>query len=47
MVDIFALSLSHGLLLVAVWRLLQRDDLDREGSDQDAPRGPGQRTPRG
>ena len=33
MVDIFALSLPHVLLLIAVWRLLKRDDLDRE----DAP----------
>jgi hypothetical protein len=30
MVDILALTLSHGLLLFAVWKLLQRDDLDHE-----------------
>ena len=36
MVDNFALVLIHGLLLLAVWRLMQRDDLDRDpvpGSD--------------
>lgn len=30
MVDIFALSLIHALLLIAVWRLLQTDALDSE-----------------
>jgi hypothetical protein len=39
MVDIFALTLSHGLLLFAVWKLLQRDDLDREEpAAEDPPR---------
>ncbi|HQV04293.1 MULTISPECIES: hypothetical protein [unclassified Novosphingobium] len=33
MVDILALTLSHGLLLFAVWKLLQRDDLDLEVPD--------------
>ena len=28
MIDNFALALSHGLLLLAAWRLLSRDDLD-------------------
>ena len=28
MVDIFALALSHGLLALAAWRLMLRDDLD-------------------
>lgn len=28
MVDYFALALSHGLLALAGWRLLFRDDLD-------------------
>ncbi|WP_269430643.1 hypothetical protein [Novosphingobium malaysiense] len=27
MVDILALAVSHGLLALAVWRLLWRDDL--------------------
>lgn len=30
MVDIFALALSHGLLALAVWRLLARGELDVE-----------------
>lgn len=28
MIDNFALALSHGLLLLAAWRLLNRPDLD-------------------
>mgnify|MGYP000141410945 CR=1 FL=1 len=48
MVDIFALALSHGLIALAVWRLLQRPDLDREG-ESPAPRrvpgGQGMRVP--
>lgn len=41
MVDILALSLPHALMLIAVWRLLQRDDLDSEASPvepEDSPR---------
>jgi len=30
MIDNFALLLSHGLVLLTCWRLLSRDDLDRE-----------------
>ena len=30
MVDIFALTLSHVLLLYAAWRLVQREALDHE-----------------
>ena len=30
MVDYFALALTHGLLLLALWRLLLRRDLDDE-----------------
>jgi len=33
MIDNFALPVSHGLLLLAAWRLLSRPDLD----DDDAP----------
>ncbi len=33
MIDNFALGLSHGLLLLAAWRLLSRPDLN----DDDAP----------
>ncbi len=28
MIDNFSLLLTHGLLLLAAWRLLSRDDLD-------------------
>lgn len=31
MIDIFALSLAHGLLVLAAIRLMARDDLDSEG----------------
>lgn len=37
MVDYFALALTHGLLALAAWRLMQRTDLDR-----DPPAGPPQ-----
>lgn len=30
MIDLFALALTHGLLLLMVLRLMRRDDLDRE-----------------
>jgi hypothetical protein len=30
MVDNFAIALSHGLIAIALWRLLYRDDLDHE-----------------
>ena len=36
MVDIFALALPHALLLVALWRIAMRDDLDREDADTTA-----------
>jgi hypothetical protein len=32
MIDIISLLLSHGLLLVACWRLLSRPDLDDESA---------------
>ncbi|WP_296678424.1 hypothetical protein [Novosphingobium sp.] len=46
MVDIFALSVAHAALLVALLRLVQRPELDREGPaepvrklrSKDAPR---------
>ncbi len=34
MIDSFALALSHGLMLLAAWRLVSRPDLD---DDQAAP----------
>jgi hypothetical protein len=30
MIDLFSLALTHGLLMLAAWRLLRRDDLDRD-----------------
>jgi len=30
MIDTFSLLLTHGLIFLACWRLLGRDDLDRE-----------------
>jgi hypothetical protein len=39
MIDNFALAVSHGLMLLAVWLLLRRPDLDREPGPKDhAPR---------
>jgi hypothetical protein len=40
MVDILALSLPHALMLIAVWRLLSRDDLDSEAAPADPEDGP-------
>ena len=31
MIDLFSLGLSHGLLLLAAWRLMARADLDDDG----------------
>jgi hypothetical protein len=33
MIDIFALAVSHGLIALALWRLVWRDDLDGEQPD--------------
>lgn len=30
MVDNFSLAVAHALIALAIWRLLRRDDLDRE-----------------
>ncbi|MFC4845157.1 hypothetical protein ACFO8O_00720 [Hephaestia sp. GCM10023244] len=32
MIDKFALAVSHGLMLLVIWRLLRRPDLDHETS---------------
>jgi hypothetical protein len=32
MIDNFALALSHGLILLAAWRLVSRTDLDDEAA---------------
>ena len=36
MIDKFSLLLSHGLLLLAAWRLLHRGDLDDDRAEPDA-----------
>lgn len=38
MIDSFALALSHGLLLLAAWRLLARPDLDGDEASSEAPK---------
>jgi hypothetical protein len=37
MIDNFALGLSHGLMLLAAWRLLSRIDLNDETPPPPAP----------
>ncbi len=38
MVDLFAIALTHGLLALAAWRLVQRVDLDSDpGADEETP----------
>jgi hypothetical protein len=36
MIDLFSLALTHGLLMLAAWRLLVRKDLDRD-AEADSP----------
>ncbi len=31
MIDYFSIALTHGLILLACWRLLFREDLDQDG----------------
>ena len=35
MIDNLSLAISHGLMLLAAWRLLRRVDLDREDGTAD------------
>jgi hypothetical protein len=42
MIDNFALALSHGLLLLAAWRLLFRADLEDDGVPPPTPPQPRQ-----
>ncbi len=37
MIDNFALALSHGLMLLAAWRLFSRPDLDDDDAAPPAP----------
>ncbi|MDZ7283358.1 hypothetical protein N4G62_15120 [Sphingomonas sanguinis] len=43
MIDSFTLLLSHGLMLIAAWRLLGRRELDDEGNGRPFPIKPGTR----
>lgn len=36
MIDTFSLALSHGLMLLAAWRLVFRPDLDHDGAEPPA-----------
>jgi len=31
LIDLFSLALTHGLMVIAAWRLVQREDLDLPG----------------
>lgn len=39
MIDNFALGLSHGLMLLAAWRLMSRPDLDDDSAEAPEPDG--------
>ena len=41
MIDTFALALTHGLMLLAAWRLVSRADLDREQGAEATANKPG------
>ena len=45
MVDILTLALTHGLMALALWRLLWREDLGRDPEDNATPRRPWLREP--
>ncbi len=45
MIDYFSLALTHGLLLLAVWRLLRRPDLDVEAAAANDAAGSGRPGP--
>jgi len=37
MIDNFALGLTHGLMILAAWRLLSRPDLDDDNAEPENP----------
>ena len=37
MIDNFALVVTHGLLALALWRLVRRDDLDSDPPIEEVP----------
>jgi len=36
LIDLFTLALTHGLIVLALWRLLRRDELDAEDASAGA-----------
>ena len=38
MIDLFAIAVTHGLLALAAWRLVLRDDLDRDPGTAEEPK---------
>lgn len=40
LIDYFTIALTHGLMAVALWRLLWRDDLDHDAGTRPAQRRP-------
>ena len=34
MIDYFSLALTHGLILLAVWRILRREEVDDESAER-------------
>jgi len=43
MVDYLTLALTHGLMALALWRMLFRRDLDQDGAQAVTPRQPWRR----
>ncbi len=39
MIDNFAIAVTHGLMLLAAWRLLSRPDLDDDSAPREAKKG--------
>ena len=46
MIDYLAIVLTHGLLALAAWRLVQRDDLNTEPGDTERARPAARQPPR-
>lgn len=46
MIDLFTLALTHGLIALALWRLLFRDDLDFDDGESRGHRRASRVTPR-
>ena len=40
LIDYFTIALTHGLMAIALWRLLWRDDLDRDAGTAPVRRRP-------